>query len=270
MDVIACPCPKLDAGLVNFCWYKRYYHWDPWWRHQMETYSALLAICAGNSPVPRKGQWRGALMFSLIYVWINGWVNNREAGDLRRYRAHYDVTVMLVWIINYIHMKYYCRHHHNLCHLHGCHYHRDDNPSCCSLECLQDCYQFYLLHYCWWLILLLLTVFSLLLRYPLPLWSPLYMTTSSNGSIFRVTCHLCGETTGHRWIPSDADLWCSLWFAPEQTVEQAIVTPVISDAIAFIMTSLQCIRFQPYWVNFSCIMPNTLPICISNGQYAMY
>ena len=32
--------------------------------------------------------------FSLICVWINGWVNNREAGDLRRYRAHYDVTVM--------------------------------------------------------------------------------------------------------------------------------------------------------------------------------
>ena len=43
---------------------------------------------------PRKGQWRVALMFSLICVWINGWVNNREAGDLRRYRAHYDVTVM--------------------------------------------------------------------------------------------------------------------------------------------------------------------------------
>ena len=43
---------------------------------------------------PHKGQWRVALMFSLICVWINGWVNNREAGDLRRYRAHYDVTVM--------------------------------------------------------------------------------------------------------------------------------------------------------------------------------
>ena len=54
---------------------------------------ALLPIW---SPVnsPRKGQWRGALMFSLICVWINGWVNNREAGDLRRYRAHYDVTLM--------------------------------------------------------------------------------------------------------------------------------------------------------------------------------
>ena len=35
-------------------------------------------------------------MFSLIYVWINGWVNNREAGDLRRYRGHYDVIVMLL------------------------------------------------------------------------------------------------------------------------------------------------------------------------------
>ena len=49
-----------------------------------------------RSPVtsPHKGQWRGALMFSLICVWINGWVNNHEAGDLRRYRAHYGVIVM--------------------------------------------------------------------------------------------------------------------------------------------------------------------------------
>ena len=28
------------------------YNFIPWWRHQMETFSALLAICAGNSPVP--------------------------------------------------------------------------------------------------------------------------------------------------------------------------------------------------------------------------
>ena len=68
------------------------------WRHQMETFSALLAICAGIhlSPVnsPHKGQWRGALMFSLIFAWMNGWVNTREAGDLRCYHAHYDVLVM--------------------------------------------------------------------------------------------------------------------------------------------------------------------------------
>ena len=72
--------------------------WSTWWRHQMETFSALLAICAGNSPVPvnspHKGQWRGAL-FSLICVWIDGWVDNREAGDVIRYCAHYDVIVMI-------------------------------------------------------------------------------------------------------------------------------------------------------------------------------
>ena len=50
-----------------------------------------------RSPVnsPHKGQWRGALMLSLICAWINGWVNNREARDLRRHSAHYDVIVMI-------------------------------------------------------------------------------------------------------------------------------------------------------------------------------
>ena len=49
-----------------------------------------------RSPVdsPHKGQWRGALMFSLICARINSWVNNGEAGDLRRHRGHYDVIVM--------------------------------------------------------------------------------------------------------------------------------------------------------------------------------
>ena len=41
--------------------------------------------------------------------------------------------------------------------------------------------------------------------------------TSSNENIFRATGHLCGEFTGHRWIPrtetSDAELWCLLWSA---------------------------------------------------------
>ena len=51
-----------------------------------------------RSPVnsPHKGQWRGALMFSLICVWINGWVNNGEAGDVRPHRAHCDVIVMMM------------------------------------------------------------------------------------------------------------------------------------------------------------------------------
>ena len=48
------------------------------------------------SPVdpPHKGQWFGALMFSLICAWTNSWANNRDVDDLRRHRAHYDVTVM--------------------------------------------------------------------------------------------------------------------------------------------------------------------------------
>ena len=50
----------------------------------------------GEFNSPHKGQWLGALVFSLISVWINDWVNNREADDLRGYRAHYDVIVMLV------------------------------------------------------------------------------------------------------------------------------------------------------------------------------
>ena len=57
---------------------------DTWRRHQTVTFSALLALCEGNLPVtggfPR-----------------NGWINNRDAGDLRRHRAHYDIIVMK-WI----------------------------------------------------------------------------------------------------------------------------------------------------------------------------
>ena len=55
-----------------------------------------------RSPVnsPHKGQWRRALVLSLICVWINGWENNREAGDLRRYRSHYDVIVTIRGFFN--------------------------------------------------------------------------------------------------------------------------------------------------------------------------
>ena len=81
----------------------------------METFSALLAICAGNStaPVnyPHKGQCREALMFSLIYALINGWVNNREAGDLRRHRAHYDVNVIIgLYIVRILRLNVINRH----------------------------------------------------------------------------------------------------------------------------------------------------------------
>ena len=46
---------------------------------------------------PHKGRWRGALVFSFIFAWTNGWVNTCDAGDMRRRRSHHDVTVMLKW-----------------------------------------------------------------------------------------------------------------------------------------------------------------------------
>ena len=65
------------------------------WKHFPRYWPFVRGIHWSPVNSPHKGQWRGALMFSLICVWINGWANNREAGDLRRYRAHHDVSVML-------------------------------------------------------------------------------------------------------------------------------------------------------------------------------
>ena len=75
-----------------------------WWRQQKKHFPRYWPFVQGihRSPVysPYKGQWRGALMFSLICTWINGWINEREAIDLRRVRTHYDVTVM--WASIYV------------------------------------------------------------------------------------------------------------------------------------------------------------------------
>ena len=61
------------------------------WKRFPRYWTFVRGIHRSPMNSPHKGQWRGALVFSLICVWINGWVNNRKAGDLRRYRAHYDV-----------------------------------------------------------------------------------------------------------------------------------------------------------------------------------
>ena len=64
------------------------------WQHFPRYWPFVRGIHRSRMNSPRKGQWRGALMFSLICTRINGLVNNGEAGDLRRHRAHYDVNVM--------------------------------------------------------------------------------------------------------------------------------------------------------------------------------
>ena len=64
------------------------------WKHFPRYWPFVRGIRRSPVTSPHKGKWRGALVFSLICPRINGWVNNGEAGDLRRYRTHYDVMVM--------------------------------------------------------------------------------------------------------------------------------------------------------------------------------
>ena len=64
------------------------------WKHFPRYWPFVWGIQRPLVNSPHKGQWRGALMFSLICVWINGWINNHEAGNLRRNCTHYDIIVM--------------------------------------------------------------------------------------------------------------------------------------------------------------------------------
>ena len=64
------------------------------WKHFPRYWPFVRRIHQSQVNSPHKGQCRGAVTFSLICVWINDWVNNREAGNLRRHNGHYDVIVM--------------------------------------------------------------------------------------------------------------------------------------------------------------------------------
>ena len=65
------------------------------WKHFPRYWPFVRGIHRSPVNSPHKGQWRGALMFSLICARMKDWVNNREADDLRRHRDHYDVSVIL-------------------------------------------------------------------------------------------------------------------------------------------------------------------------------
>ena len=90
--------------------------YDIWWRHQMGTFSALLAICAGNSPVTGEfpAQRPVTRSFDVFFdLRLNkGWVNSCKAGDLRRHCAYHDVIVMhtfiLMWDVLWKMRKHYC------------------------------------------------------------------------------------------------------------------------------------------------------------------
>ena len=72
---------------LNWCWHNA---------SMMTSSNGNIFRVTGRSLVnsSHKAQQLQALMFSIIFAWIYGWVNNHEAGDLRCHHAHYDVTVM--------------------------------------------------------------------------------------------------------------------------------------------------------------------------------
>ena len=71
-----------------------------WWRLQMQTFSALLAFCVGNSSVTGEfpAQRPVTRSFDVFLDLSLDLANNREVGDLRRHRAHYDVIVMHIYL----------------------------------------------------------------------------------------------------------------------------------------------------------------------------
>ena len=64
------------------------------WKHFPRYWPFVKGIHRAPMDSPHKGQWREALMFSLIGTRTNGWANTRDARDLRRHHAHYEVTEM--------------------------------------------------------------------------------------------------------------------------------------------------------------------------------
>ena len=71
-----------------------------WWHHQMETFSVLLALCAGNSPVTSEFPSPRAMRRSFDVSSDPRLNKDREADDLRCHHAHYDVIIMISTILN--------------------------------------------------------------------------------------------------------------------------------------------------------------------------
>ena len=199
----------------------------------MEKYSALLALCAGNSPVagefPPQMPVTQSLIFPLIYNWINGWVNTRDAGDLRRHRAHYDVMWFICGIVYHQSRLLWkwtrtVKPHHPIAgwpkrniestwlrEVRPCNWIytfsftnvQTYTHACAHMYTTHNAYIYIYIYWLWsntdqyfisWVIEEQMTFVSSEAFY-------FFMMMSSNENILRVTGPLCGEFTGHRWIP---------------------------------------------------------------------
>ena len=160
-------------------------------------------------------------MFSLICVWINGWVNNREAGDFRRYRGHYDVSVMSTLSTLSIYLRR----------------HKMTHTLFSVINFPRGRYE--TVHFVLSKPYLLMSlwchgIYRFLREYPhkdVIKWKLFLHYWPFGRGIHRSPVHFPTKA-------SDAELWCFPWSAPEQTLKQTLETPLIWDAIALIMTSL--------------------------------
>ena len=99
----------LQYRRVKICFYmnqRMRYHW----RHQMETFSTLLAICAGNSPA--SGEFPGrrpvTRSFDVFFdLRLNKWLRKQSRGWLFEtpLRTHYDVIVMYFHLYSLVHWE---------------------------------------------------------------------------------------------------------------------------------------------------------------------
>ena len=99
--VFVCPFLIFVSFLISLHHLGAFFHDDVIkWKHFPRYWPFVQEIHRSLVNFPHKGQWRGDFMFSL--TWINAWINNREASDLRRNRAHYNVIVMCQHALNWI------------------------------------------------------------------------------------------------------------------------------------------------------------------------
>ena len=90
-----------------YTWNRRHHDDVLKWKHFPRYWPFARGIHRLPVNSLHKDQWRGALMFSFICAWIIGWVNNREAGDLKHQRAHYDVIAMLILMARQLKFVFY-------------------------------------------------------------------------------------------------------------------------------------------------------------------
>ena len=113
--------PKITIYQSPHCWH----HDDVIkWKHFPRCWLFVRGIHRSPVNFPYKGQWRAALMFSLVCASMNNWINNREAGDLRRNRAQYDVTPMTLLVIPIKKSKYHRNRFHVMTPLSGVRWHQ--------------------------------------------------------------------------------------------------------------------------------------------------